>query len=579
MRRRSRASSKLDKARSRKAEALKAVRRSSSSVADQETEVARLHHERDEALEQLFSVSEVLKVISSSSGDLKPVFQTMLAKAVGLCEAKFGVLWLREGDRFRSVALHNVPVSQRQAREREPLVQFGPHSGSGRAIRTKRAVHIPDLMNDEGYLKRDPRLIALVETGGARAAVLTPLLKDNEVIGILVVFRQEVGPFTDKQMALVENFAAQAVIAIENARLLNELRQRTTDLSESLEQQTATSDILGVISSSPGELQAVFDIILKNANRLCEAKFSALFIYENGLIRVPSHVDLPPPLAEHFHKRNNQPPIPGTAIETLIRTKRLIHIPDQRGSPEGLSSPATTLAGARTYLAVPLLKDGNVIGAIATFRQEVRPFTDKQIQLVQNFASQTVIAIENARLLNELRERTADLTESLEQQTATSEVLRVISSSSGNLQTVFDTMLTEATDLCEASYGLMWLREEDAFRAAALYGDLPQAYRDQWRSGTRYRPGPETILSRVTASGRPIQVPDLRIDPSYLVGDPLPVAAADVAGVRTLLGVPMLRDMEVVGFIGIYRKEIRPFTEKQVTLVTTSPLKPSSPSR
>ena len=217
---------------------------------------------------------------------------------------------------------------------------------------------------------------------------------------------------------------------------------------------------------------------------------------------------------------------------------------------------------------MPLLKDGNVIGAIATFRQEVRPFTDKQIQLVQNFASQTVIAIENARLLNELRERTADLTESLEQQTATSEVLRVISSSSGNLQTVFDTMLAEATDLCEASYGLMWLREEDAFRAAALYGDLPQAYRDQWRSGTRYRPGPETILSRVTASGRPIQVPDLRIDLSYFIGDPLPVAAADVAGVRTLLGVPMLKDTEVVGFIGIYRKEIRPFTEKQVALVT-----------
>jgi GAF domain-containing protein len=272
-------------------------------------------------------------------------------------------------------------------------------------------------MNDEGYLKRDPRLIALIETGGARAAVFTPLLKDNEVIGILVVFRQEVGPFTDKQMALVENFAAQAVIAIENARLLNELRQRTNDLSEALEQQTASSDVLGVISSSPGELQAVFDIILKNANRLCDAKFSALFIYENGLIRVPSHVDLPPLLAEHFHKRNNQPPIPGTAIETLIRTKRLIHIPDQRGSPEGLSSPATTLAGARTYLAVPLLKDGNVIGAIAIFRQEVRPFTDKQIALVQNFAAQAVIAIENTRLLNELRE-------SLQQQTATADVLK-----------------------------------------------------------------------------------------------------------------------------------------------------------
>jgi two-component system, NtrC family, sensor kinase len=213
MRRRSRASSKLATARSRKTvkrrTTSKDVRRPSSS-ARPKIGAAQFARERDEALEQLSGASEVLKVIGSSSGDLKPVFQTMLAKAVGLCQAKFGVLWLREGDRFRSVALHNVPVSQRQARECEPLVQFGPHSGSGRAIRTKRAVHIPDLMNDEGYLKRDTRLIALVETGGARAAVFTPLLKDNEVIGILVVFRQEVGLFTDKQIALVQNFAAQA---------------------------------------------------------------------------------------------------------------------------------------------------------------------------------------------------------------------------------------------------------------------------------------------------------------------------------------------------------------------------------
>ena len=554
MRRRSRSAGQSVQSLRRKAatsgrrDAPKAVRRRGSSPAGQETKTAQPTRELNEAREQQAATAEILRLISSSPTGVQPVFDTIVRNFVSLCGSVFGSIYTFDGELVHFAGSYGFSPEQLQAIRTKYPVRVDDRSVlSSRAILAKAPLHIRDIKSDPDY---DRAHAAAVSIGRLLAV---PLLRDGAPLGVIVAGWAEPGPTPKQHEELLKVFADQAVIAIENTRLLNELRQRTGDLSEALEQQTATSDILGVISSSPGELQAVFDIILKNANRLCDAKFSALFIYENGLIRVPSHADLPPPLAEHFHKRNNQPPIPGTAIETLIRTKRLIHIPDQRGSPEGLSSPATTLAGARTYLAVPLLKDGNVIGAIATFRQEVRPFTDKQIQLVQNFASQTVIAIENARLLNELRERTADLTESLEQQTATSEVLRVISSSSGNLQTVFDTMLTEATDLCEASYGLMWLREEDAFRAAALYGDLPQAYRDQWRSGTRYRPGPETILSRVTASGRPIQVPDLRIDPSYLSGDPLPVAAADVAGVRTLLGVPMLRDTEVVGFIGIYR--------------------------
>ena len=207
---------------------------------------------------------------------------------------------------------------------------------------------------------------------------------------------------------------------------------------------------------------------------------------------------------------------------------------------------------------------------VLVVRSQVRPFSEKQIELVESFADQAVIAIENVRLFEAEQQRSRELSEMLEQQTATSEVLRVIGSSPGDLQAVFDTMLAKASELCQASYGVMWLREEeDAFRAAALHGDLPQAYRDQWRSGTRFRPGPEVLLSRVTVSGQPIQVPDLRTDASYLSGDPLPVAAADVAGIRTLLGVPMVRDNVVVGAIGIYRQEIRPFTEKQIALVTS----------
>ena len=334
---------------------------------------------------------------------------------------------------------------------------------------------------------------------------------------------------------------------------------------EALEQQTATSNVLDVISSSRGELQPVFDIILKNANRLCDAKFGALFIYENGVIRVPSHVDLPPPLVEHFHKRNDQPPVPGTAIETLIRTKRLIHIPDQRGSPEGLSSPATTLAGARTYLAVPLLKDGDVIGAIAIFRQEVCPFTDRQIALVQNFAAQAVIAIENARLLSELRQRTADLSESLEQQTATFEVLKVISSSPGELEPVFRAILENATRICGAKTGILF-RFDGSYTALATLG-VTAEYNEYLNRGP-IRPGPGTGLGRVAAGEHTVHIIDTQAEQAYVDREPLRVATAELGGVRSLLNVPMLKEGELIGAIGIYRQEVRPFTNKQIELVT-----------
>jgi GAF domain-containing protein len=571
MRRRSKASSKVN-ARSRKAEkrrtASKDVRRPSRPAA-RKIGASQLARERDEALEQLSGASEVLKVISSSLGDLKPVFETMLAKAVRLCHADFGVLWLREGDRFRSVALHNVPLSHRRAREREPLVQFSPHSGSGRAIRAKRVTHIPELMNDEGYLKRDPRLVALVEVGGARAAIFTPLQKDNEVIGTLVLYRQKVGPFTDKQIALVQNFAAQAVIAIENARLLSELRQRTTDLTESLEQQTATSEVLRVISSSPGELEPVFQAILSNATHICEAKFGTLYLRDADAFRVMAMHNAPPAYAEARQRESLVRPPPDSILGRVSASEQVVHIADIREVQSYIERNPFVVAGVelggyRTAIGVPMLKRGALIGVVNIYRQEVRPFTDKQIALVQNFAAQAVIAIENARLLNELRQRTDDLAESLEQQTATSEVLRVISSSPGDLTPVFNAMLENATKLCGAEFGVLSLFDEDLTRIAATYNVPPALAATQ---NVPFRVHPKSGLAELRRTKQVVLIDDIRMRPPYLEGDPRLVAMADLGGARTTVGVPMLKDNNLVGALAIYRQEVRPFTDKQIELV------------
>jgi GAF domain-containing protein len=522
-------------------------------------ENARLLNELRQSLEQQTATADVLKVISRSTFDLQTVLDTLVQSAARLCEAENNVIFLRDGNIYRIAARHGLTPELEEYARQHPISP-GRNTLTGRVALESRVVHIPDVLADPEYGYGAQPL------GGYRALLGVPLLREGSCVGVMAITRTVPQPFTAKQIELATTFADQAVIAIENARLLNELR-------ESLEQQTATSEVLRVISSSHGELEPVFQTMLENATRICGAKFGTLYLCDADAFRAVAMHNPPPAYAEARQREPLVRPPPDSILRRVSATKQVVHITDVREIQSYIERnpymiAAVELGGYRTVVGVPMLKQGALVGIVNIYRQEVHPFTDKQIALVQNFAAQAVIAIENARLLNELRERTADLTESLEQQTATSEVLRVISSSSSNLQTVFDTMLAKATELCEASYGLMWLREEDAFRTAALYGDLSQAYRDQWCRGTRYRPGPETVLSRVTALGRPIQVPDLRNDPSYLIGDPLPVAAADVAGVRTLLGVPMLRDKDVVGFIGIYRKEIRPFTEKQVALVT-----------
>jgi GAF domain-containing protein len=526
-----------------------------------------------ESLEQQTATSEVLKVISSSPGDLQPVFSAMLESAARLCDASFGNIFRWDGDALRLVATYNTPAAFVEARSQLPLRRT-QNNPIGEMLAAKTVLHVDDLAADERYTKRrDPNIIAAVELGGIRTFLAVPMLKDNELIGALIVYRQEVRPFSDKQIELVKNFADQAVIAIENARLLNELRQRTTDLTESLEQQTATSEVLKVISSSPGDLQPVFDAMLMSATRLCEASYGTMWLHESdGQMRVAARCgDLPEAFNEQWRIGRLFRPSPSIPTARVFATHKLLQVADLREDRsylerDPLAVSSVDEAGIRTLVSVPMLKQGAVVGTVNVYRREVRPFTEKQIALLQNFADQALVAIENTRLLNELRQRTTDLAESLEQQTATADVLRVISSSPGQLQPVFDAILENVTRICEAPFAGLFRFESGTARLVTQRGLSPKFA--EFLQREENRPGPSHPFSRMARTSQTVHVADYLADEAYLDRDPMTVAGVEIGGIRTLLAVPMLKDEELIGFIGTFRQEISPFTDKQIALVT-----------
>ena len=498
-----------------------------------------------ESLEQQTATADVLKVISRSTFDLQAVLGTLVQSAARLCEADTVVIGRPKGETFHYEASYGYSREYAEFLTSHP---FGIDRGTsaGRAFLERKIVHTLDVLADPEYTYR--------KADTSRTQLGVPLLREGSPMGVMTLGRKSVRPFTDKQIELAETFADQAVIAIENVRLFEAEQQRTRELTEFLAQQTATADVLKVISRSTFDLQTVLDTLVETAARLCEAHREVIALRRDGdSYHGVAFYNASPELID-FIRRHPITPGRHTITARVALERRTVHVADLQADAE-YTYALHDVDPIRTELGVPMFRGDDIVGVVILYKLEVQPFNDKQIELVTTFADQAVIAIENTRLLNELRE-------SLQQQTATADVLKVISRSAFDLETVLDTLVEAAARLCEADQGTIARERDGVYQRVATYG-----FSDEFTEYVRTIPViPErgTATGRALLEGKIVHIADVQADPEYTFAE-----AQKLGGFRTILSLPMLREGVPIGVLALTRQEVRPFTDKQIELVST----------